>query len=237
MKKPERKTFKRAVTERNSLRSSAGFTLLELIISFSIIALIVVIIAGAMRLAHHSVESGEKRAETLERTRTSINIINAQIQSQAPLAYMDDVNKKYYFQGDSESMQLATNYSIWGGERGFTIVRYRVESDNSGKKIMIASENTIGMESSRETKLLTGFDTISFDYFYKGPTDEIGTWIEKWTDETSIPDKARLNLVIAGKDLSMIIPLRTAASPMSQPATTSQTVITPNPGQGLGIKK
>jgi general secretion pathway protein J len=235
MKKRERKTGSEAGTERNILRTSAGFTLLELIISFSIIALIVVIIAGAMRLAHHSVESGEKKAETLERTRASIGIINAQIQSQVPLSYMDDAKKKYYFQGDREFMQLSTNYSIWGREKGFTIVKYRIESDNNGKKMIIASENTIGIESSRETKLLTGIDKISFEYFYKGPTDEKGAWIEKWTEESSIPEKIRLNLVIAGKDFSMIIPMRTVSSRVSQPETSIDQE--PEPLEGSGAPR
>ena len=157
-------------------RSDKGFTLLELLISFSIIALIVLIIAGAMRLAYHSVESGEKRADFLERLRGSISIVNAQVQSQVPLTYTDDAEKKFYFTGERELLTLSTNYSIWGREKGYVIVTYKVEADDGGKKTITATEQTIGIENSRETKLLTGFDEIYFEYFYKGPTDEKGSW-------------------------------------------------------------
>lgn len=213
-------------------RSDRGFTLLELLISFSIIALIVLIIAGAMRLAYHSVESGEKRAEFLERFRGSISLINSQVQSEVPLTYTDDAEKKLYFIGERELLTLATNYSIWGREKGYVVVTYRIEADDSGKKTMTATEQTIGMESPRETKLLSGFDEIYFEYFYKGPTDEKGSWTDRWTEKTSVPEKMFLHLVLDKKDFSMIIPMRTAAVPPSEAAAPAGTVATP-PLQGL----
>jgi len=210
--------------------SNRGFTLLELLISFSIIALIVLIIAGAMRLAYHSVESGEKRADFLERFRGSISLINAQIQSQVPLTYVDDAEKKFYFIGERELLTLATNYSIWGREKGYAVVTYRVESDNSGKKTITATEQTIGVEGLRQTKLLTGFDEIYFEYFYKGPTDEKGAWTDHWTEKTSVPEKMLLHLVLEKKDFSMIIPMWTAAVPPSQAAASAGTIAIPPPG-------
>lgn len=211
-------------------RSDRGFTLLELLISFSIIALIVLIIAGAMRLAYHSVESGEKRAEFLERFRGSISLINAQVQSQAPLTYTDDAEKKLYFTGERELLTLATNYSIWGREKGYAVVTYRVVADDSGRKSITATEQTIGIEGLRETKLLSGFDEIYFEYFYKDPTDEKGSWTDHWTEKTAVPEKMFLHLVLDKKDFSMIIPMWTAVVPPSQVAAPAGTVPTPPQG-------
>lgn len=211
-------------------RSERGFTLLELLISFSIIALIVLIIAGAMRLAYHSVESGEKRAEFLERFRGSVSLMNAQVQSQFPLTYTDDAEKKLYFVGERELLTLATNYSIWGREKGYAVVTYRVETGDSGKKSITATEQTIGIESQRQTRLLTGFDEIYFEYFYKGPTDEKGSWTDRWTEKESVPEKMLLHLVLDKKDFSMIIPMRTAAVPPSQAAAPAGSIATPPPG-------
>ncbi|MHB8880242.1 MAG: PulJ/GspJ family protein [Thermodesulfovibrionales bacterium] len=205
----------------------AGFTLLELMISFAIISLIVVAIAGSMRLAQHSMESGEKKADALERTRASFNIISSQIQSQAPLTYVDDAKQKYYFEGDRETLQLSTNYSIWGREKGFVVVRYRVESDSGGKKTLFASEKTIGLDNSRETSLFTGFDTIYFEYFFKEPAAELGSWTDTWTEETDIPEKIRLNLVMDRKDYTLIIPMRTVAVRGRQQSSSSGTATRP----------
>jgi len=194
-----------------------GFTLLELLISFAIIGIIVVIVGGAMRLSLRAVNAGEKRIDALERMRTSMNVVESQIQSQTPLKYDDNGVKKYYFQGNKESLQFSTNCSIWSGQGGYVTVFYEVAADTAGKKILKASENIIGTNSSRETMLFDGFDSIYFEYFFKGPTDETGDWVDTWTDDTSIPQKIKLHLVSGQRDFSMIIPVRISI-PQNQPA-------------------
>lgn len=117
-------------------------------------------------------------------------------------------------------LQFATNYSIWGGEKGYVIVTYKIASDNSGKQALYASENIIGLNSNREAKLSNTFDTIYFEYFYKDPTEEEGKWIEQWTDDVNIPEKVRIHLIEGTKDLSMIIPMRVSGS-LSQGTSSS----------------
>jgi len=193
-------------------RDSSGFTLLELIISIAILGLIVVIVGGAMKLGIQSVERGEKRIDALERIRTSLNVIEAQIQCMTGLTYDDNGEKKRYFKADRDSLQFSTNYSIWGGQRGYTIVSYDVGTDNNGKQSMKASETIVGMSDSRETSLLGSFDKIYFEYFSKGPTDEKGSWVDNWTDDINIPEKIKLHLVSAQNDFALIIPVRIAES-------------------------
>jgi len=192
--------------------NEGGFTLLELMISFAIIAIIVVIILGAMRLGLHSVDSGEKRIDSIERIRRSVNIIDSQIQSQIPLTFEENAEKKYYFQGSRDSIQFPTNYSIWGGLKGYVVVKYKVESDNTGKQMLVAYENVIGINNIRETKLFNALDAIYFEYFFKDPTEEKGSWVESWTDSLNIPEKIRMHIRYEGKDISMIIPMRTTGS-------------------------
>ena len=248
---------------RHSTLSHGGFTLLELMISISMLVIIIVIISGAMRLASRSITASERKVETLERLRTSLSIINAQIQSGTPLTYSDqgvqgtqggqraqsgqqgaqgvqgnqgiqqgaqatqttpavqgtqsaqggqsvEGNQKSYFKGDRTSLQLSTNYSIWGGQKGYVIVNYRVETDPSGKRALYATEHMVGIEASRQTKLLDGFDDIGFEYFQKGLTvGEPGTWVQDWTTDTAIPSKIRLYLLSGSKERLIILPIRT----------------------------
>lgn len=205
-----------------------GFTLLELMISIALISIIVVIIFGAMRLGFRSVDAGEKKVESLERVRASLNIIDSQIQSGIPLTYNKDGTKKNYFIGEKEYLQLSTNYSIWGGQRGYVVVAYRIEPDSHGKQALYASENTIGIENGKETKLLDSLDKLYFEYFYKGPTDEKGNWIEQWTDESNIPEKIRLHLIDGENEISMIIPIR---ANNLQTSSSGALVFGPNVGQ------
>jgi prepilin-type N-terminal cleavage/methylation domain-containing protein len=246
--------------QMDSLRSRLGFTLLELMISISMLVIIIVIIGGAMSLAFRSISAGEKKIEALERLRTSLSVINAQIQSGTPLMYSDQGalatqgtgaiqgkqtaqstqagqgagatqpaqgaqgaqvasgtqgtqntqgTQKSYFKGNRTSLQLSTNYSIWGGQKGYVVVTYRVETNLTGKRSLYASEHLVGIEASRETKLLEGFDDIGFEYFQKALTaGEPGTWVQEWTSDTTTPTKIRLYLLSGSKERLMVLPIR-----------------------------
>jgi len=187
----------------------SGFTLLELTVSIALIGIIVLVIAGALRLGYRSVESGEKRVESLERIRSSLNIVDSQLQSFIPLSYEDAGETKYYFKGERGLVQFSTNYSIWGGEKGYVVATYAVSTADNGKQILSAAETIVGTGSGRETKLFTNFNTISFSYFFKDPTAEEGKWVDQWTEEDVLPEKIALRLTEGVRDFIMIIPLRT----------------------------
>lgn len=191
------------------LRSERGLTLLELLISIVLMVTILLIVSGAMRLGYRSVDRGEKKVEHLERYRSSLAIIHAQVQSGMPLvATREGVTKRYYFAGAADSLRIATNYSIWGGQKGHVIVEYRVEADGNGVMNLIASENMVGAEKKNETLLLQGFDAIFFEYFFKDAAEQEGRWVDEWSDNAKLPGKIRLRLVQGRKEVSMIIPMR-----------------------------
>ncbi len=181
---------------------------MELIISISLVAIIVLIVAGAANLGYRSFNSGEKKLNAVERLRASLIIIDAQIQSGVPLTLEDGGVKQYYFVGEQDLLKFSTNHSIWGGQRGYVIVNYRVETDDKGKRTLFASEFKVGMEIQKETKLLEGFNEITFDYYRQDATEEEGEWITQWVDEEMMPTKIRLNLVQDSNFLSYIIPVR-----------------------------
>ncbi len=190
------------------LNRVAGFTLLELIISITLVAIIVLIISVAANLGYRSFNSGEKKMNAVERLRSSLTIIDAQIQSGVPLTLEEGGVKQYYFAGEQDSLKFSTNYSIWGGQRGYVIVNYRVDTDDRGKRTLFASEYKVGMENQKETKLLEGFDEITFDYYKQDATEEEGEWITQWVDEEMMPIRIKINLVRGSNSLSYIMPVR-----------------------------
>jgi prepilin-type N-terminal cleavage/methylation domain-containing protein len=195
--------------ERNIVWSDKGFTLLELLISITLVATIVAIATGALRLGYRSISSGEKKMESLERFRSSLYIINSQISSAIPLSFDRQGIKQVYFAGSEDFVRMATNYSIWGGQRGHVIVEYRVAIENNGTRSLYASENLVGTEKPRETKLLQGLNGIYFEYFLQDRTEELGgKWISQWSDTTTVPEKIRLRLIQGRKEISLTIPMR-----------------------------
>jgi len=188
--------------------ADSGFTLLELLISMSLLVVIVVVTMGAMRIGSRSVAAGEIKMEAQERLRTVLSIMDAQIQSQVPLTYDEEGSRKYYFRGDGKNLRFSTNHSIWGGRKGAVVVEYRVEADNdTGKEILHASEQIPGIEGRRQSRLIEATG-ISFEYFTKDPTEEQGKWVEVLSDGTVIPEKIRVTMARRPENVSLVLPVR-----------------------------
>ncbi len=203
-----------------------GFTLLELLLSVIIISMIILIVVGALRLGFRSVEAGEKKAESLERIRNAITILESQIQSEIPLTYYENAEKKYYFRGGRTFLDMATNYSIWGGEKGYVVVHYRVSQESDGRQTLWVKENIIGQENSRETRMLDRVAEFYFEYFIrdtsKDPKDEAGRWVDEWVDDTAVAttdqlEKIKFHVRLEHSALDWIIPLKGRGS-LSAPA-------------------
>lgn len=195
-----------------SLQSGDGFTLLELMVSFLIIAMMTTIVAGALRLGIRAVESGERRIAAIERFSSSVRIISAQIQSLNPLTKLEDEEKVFVFEGDGASISFASNYSIWGGEKGHVMVIYQVEEDEEGRVFLSASEHVIGLEEERETRLFDTLETARFEYFGHDPLEESGEWLDNWDDALTMPQKIRFSFSLNGDDYAFEFPIRAAAT-------------------------
>jgi general secretion pathway protein J len=192
--------------------SEKGFTLIELLIAITLVATIILIVTGAVRLGYRSVASGEKKMDNLERFRASFAIVDAQIQSGVPLMFDDQGTKRPYFEGTREYLRLATNYSIWGGRKGYVVVEYRTIVDESGKVTLTAFESTVGTALKRQTALFKGLDQIYFEYFSQDSPEEEGQWMDQWSDDTKLPQKVRIWLISGRREISLVMPMRAEGS-------------------------
>lgn len=192
-------------------RGQTGFTLLELLISMTLLGFIVVITAWALRAGYRSTESGQNKIEALERFRTSLNIVESQLQSAFIIKNTGTTLDLDFSQlkGAKTTLQFRSIYSVWGGDKGPVFVTYEVRDDISGGKALYVSEAPILIpDAAREVKLIDNARDIYFEYYYKGPTDEKGSWMEEWTDKENIPNRIRLTIDRNTKILPLIIPVR-----------------------------
>lgn len=172
-------------------KRSYGFTLLEVMISITLISLILVIMAGALRVSYRSIDRGEARSAYLERLKVTFTLIDDQIQSAIPLARPEDEAGRFFFEGSPDKVKFASNYSLTAGHRGYVVVTYTVRPGDDGTMAFYIEENTVGVENSREIRLLSGLSEIRFEYFRKESEAEgvAGEWVEKWTDELLFPGR------------------------------------------------
>jgi type II secretion system protein J len=184
--------------------NNRGFTLLELLISITMLALIASIAGGALSMTNRSLEKGEKKIHHLEALKASFSLVEAQVQSAFPSQYDDQGEKKILFSGQKDKLSFSTNYSIWRGTRGNAVVSYDIRISDQGKESLRVQENVRGLEARSETILFTGCDHIFFEYYLHNTLEE-GKWVDQWpAEETGLPGKIRINIA-SGKTRTALV--------------------------------
>jgi prepilin-type N-terminal cleavage/methylation domain-containing protein len=186
--------------------SRHGFTLLELLISLAMLLAVILVVTGAFRAGNRAVETGGSRIEALERARTSVHILDAQVQSFLPMTFDTPQGRRHYFAGDAETLRLATSFSALG-HRGPVVASYRAEAGPDGRRRLILAEHSPGMENSREALLLEGFEALRIAYFTKDINGET-LWLDRWEDDKGAPAKIRLRVESRGREFDLVIPAR-----------------------------
>ena len=113
-------------------RTFYGFTLLELLISLTILALIFVTVLGAIQVGSRSWESAERRAEENQRTRTLFDTLARELTMLYPLRVKRQDKEVVAFDGKSDSLMFATLPQSYGAEpfsHMTRVVTYTVEAD------------------------------------------------------------------------------------------------------------
>ncbi len=111
---------------------NAGFTLLELLISMTILVLIFVAILGALQVGSRSWEGGEQRAEQNQRTRSLVDLLARELMMLYPLRVKEEDKDIIVFRGTADSLSFATLPQSYGAEpfsHMIPIVTYSVQLD------------------------------------------------------------------------------------------------------------
>ncbi len=186
-----------------------GFTLLELLISITLMALVVTISIGGFRLAASSIDKAESKAEQLQRIRSAFFVIDAQVQSILYVLKTEETEKVNYLRGDGHNLQFVSNTSLYDREGGYVLVNYRVLQDNYGKYELHVSERLLNQEQEgRSVLLLKGFDRIYFEYQYAGISEEQMGWHGYFSEKTGTPYVIKMTIIEGTKTYTLLMPVR-----------------------------
>ncbi|KJR42982.1 GspJ2 [Candidatus Magnetoovum chiemensis] len=187
-----------------------AFTLIEIVIAMSILSILTLIIGSTMRLSYRSIEKGESNIETLKRIRSSIKIIDEQIQSFFPLTNDKDPleENKLLYDAKTESFSFYSNKSAWGRANSIVSVLYEVITDGeTRKKSLQLSETDRFNKKQRQTILFNGFQELSFQYYIKSATDTEGQWLNDIEDKENIPLFVKITVVSSLVPQELIFPI------------------------------
>jgi prepilin-type N-terminal cleavage/methylation domain-containing protein len=120
------------MSRRRRRDRSAGFTLLEVIISMVLLALVAGICYAAFHLGTRAGIKGEEAVETAKRLRVAIDVLIRQVKSMVPQGAAGDDGDRTttyaFFSGTSSSMDFVTEAGQLSGG-GRARVRWEIETD------------------------------------------------------------------------------------------------------------
>jgi general secretion pathway protein J len=168
-------------------RPAKGFTLLELVIAMTVMALITVALYGVIALGASAAGAGERRTEQARRFRTAVTVMARQLRSVAPMYISEkkDEDPQPFFLAEDSSIAFVTAAPQGPNAAGFAIVRYWVEDGNlmmSELPYFLAfDEDGLDKDAKAltlETVLL--YDVKSFNLAFQRSGSEKDKWEDGW---------------------------------------------------------
>ena len=125
-----------------------GFTLIEVLISLTILSLIFVAVLGAIRVGAKSWESGEARAEESQRNRTLVETLARDLTMIYPLRVKEQDKDVIAFHGKSDSLEFATFPQSYGAEPFSHMIRIVAYAVESGRGLVATGSYPLATQAS-----------------------------------------------------------------------------------------
>jgi type II secretory pathway pseudopilin PulG len=188
---------------------SAGFTLLEVVLAMTSLAMLTAIVYGAFHLGTRALEKGQNAVVAAQRLRAANDVMVRQIKSAVAYpARNEDEGAFWYFKGTPTTMQFVTAAGLQGGG-GQVEVTYAIEDGprcGSSSPCLLLTENphispdTLGKgrvdrAGARSAVLLDGFRHMTFDYWDPDERDPPG-YAPRWNpfDHDRLPPAVRISV-------------------------------------------
>ena len=215
-----------------------GFSLLELLLAFTIFGLMAGLVYSSFRLAVNSYQKSQGRLETEARKRVLEDLIKRQIGSLFPVrpsgSFVESVTAQSgqppppmvsqvpLFYGTPDSLTFITLAPLRMLENpGMTVVRYGLSEDEWGNYYLGAMETRyMGLDSfmfmvnaprGKPLPLVEGVVDLHFQYYGYDVQTQLYEWFDTWIGDemSSVPEAIR----IIYDDSQVLVPVNTSFDP------------------------
>jgi general secretion pathway protein J len=177
-------------------RQAAGFTLIEVLIGATVLAMMMTLLTGALFTMTRSARAGEARMEEIDSTQLVHGFLRRQLQSAFPLTERVDGDERVLFEGRLERLRFVGHLPL--AERGglqfieVVVASGALEMRHRDAWPDVPFTRPDGAWRSRA--LLPDMRRIRWRYFGARDEESPARWTDEWLEHDRLPELIRLEL-------------------------------------------
>jgi general secretion pathway protein J len=184
-----------------SLKPMAGFTLLEVLASLVLLALLLIGVYSGLRTATHSVRSGTAAVARIDQIRSAQQFLQRELaQSMAQPISKDEHGDNIYFQGNAHEMRYVAPLPGYLGKLGPQLQSLKLVDNGDGDASLVLSLALLPPDGSLPRPL--GDPQVLLDHIKSGGFSYRGVdaqgqtvpWSAGWADGRLLPLLVRVQL-------------------------------------------
>ena len=190
---------------RRRCRSSAGFTLLELLIAITLLSLLLAALFGGLRLGARAWERSEERLDESARLQVVQNFLRERLAQAYPLTAENQVGRlRLAFEGTADALRFVTVMPAYLGT-GFAELVLAVEDRSETRDLVVQWRRfeqlpRLDDQESQVKVLLADVEGLEIAYYGALARGEPILWHEQWLEVMALPQLVRLRVVFAEHD-------------------------------------
>jgi len=197
------------IASGNGGYSTTGFTLIEVMVTLTVLGFILLIIFGAFRLGLSAWNRGETTKQEYQRVRIISQMISQQIKSVVPFKVKSQKAEGNYlgFEGKGRSLKFVSAFPMKAKQsEGFVFVIYEFkEGGPEDGRLMVYEQRVLNRDFFAEepkeelgVSILEGISNVRFEYFREEDlqNNKPEEWVEEWDakEEKELPKALRMTI-------------------------------------------
>lgn len=187
---------------------SAGFTLLELLVAMSLLALIFTMMAGGLRFGVAAWERGGEESQRADELRRVQTLLRRQLEQIRPLTDPVHRRERYLaFRGADDGLRFVGPPPAQVAKPGLYLYEVSKAPSSTGAALRLSwrqlQPDLSDYREDREMKgtiLVDTIDSATLEYFGRRTANEPPSWHQSWSERAHLPQLIRLVIRYPGDD-------------------------------------